>query len=251
MTKTKKRHKTIIVLAGTFFMIVGTYNAIVINYSSSVTSSDIKFVKRLDEMDGVIKPGRRMAAVKTWKKLNHHENLKSVEVQQQEAQVLIQAPPSVREDMSLNLVEVINPNKYQSGLALTQFSGSMTTINGTIESLTASLPNDETVSISFAEMSGNVFKYDMNNEIYSGMMFQVDQTSYMVTFTNGPLEGTRLKFLNSAKVEEEVQAFSDETGIETGSFSTEKQSPESMVDTSLEQAPQMQAQVFNFDNQSL
>jgi hypothetical protein len=67
------------------------------------------------------------------------------------------------------------------------------------------LPNGEGVSVSFSEMTGNVFEYDFEGELYSGMMYQVDQNSYMVTLTNGPLEGTRLKFSGEASLEEQQQ----------------------------------------------
>jgi hypothetical protein len=41
---------------------------------------------------------------------------------------------------------------------------------------------------------GNVFEYDLDGETLSGMIYQVDQTTYMVTLTNGAFEGTRMKF---------------------------------------------------------
>jgi len=262
MSLNKKRSKTMTALAVAIFTITGTYNAIVINSDSLITGSEVKFVKRLDEMYGVTKPGREYAAAKTWKKLSHEEVVQNVQIQQQQVQIVQEisvtdaspiegdVPAAVQEDLNLNLVEVINPNKYQTGLALNQFSGSMTTSNGTIESLSVSLPKDENVSVSFAEMNGNVFNYDMNGEVYSGMMFQVDQTSYMVTFTNGPLEGTRLKFLNSSQLQEQNEALAADTGIDTGSFGVESApAPESMLVNEVPTEQEMQAQGFNFDQQ--
>jgi hypothetical protein len=74
-----------------------------------------------------------------------------------------------------------------------------------IESLEVSLPGTEKLSVAFREMSGNVFDYDFGGELYSGMMYQVDTNSYVVTLTNGPLEGTRLKFDGAPSVEQ-IQA---------------------------------------------
>jgi len=45
-----------------------------------------------------------------------------------------------------------------------------------------------------------VFEYDINGEIYSGMMYQVDQKSYMVALTNSPLEGTRLRCSSACEI---------------------------------------------------
>ncbi len=111
------------------------------------------------------------------------------------------ATAAVKDDLNLNLMEVHNPKKWQNSTP-SQFSGTLSTSNGTIEALSVNLPDGEKVSVSFSEMSGNVFEYDYNGEFYSAMMYQVDQNSYMVTFSNGPLEGTRLKFNKEAEVDQ-------------------------------------------------
>src|SRR5690606_5377797 len=87
----------------------------------------------------------------------------------EEAPVEVIAEAAVKEDLNLSLTGVINPKKWQQGLNNTQFSGSLTTNQGVIETLEASLPNGEGVSVSFSEMTGNVFEYDLNGELYSGM----------------------------------------------------------------------------------
>jgi len=263
----KKKKRILTAFAIGVFTVTGTYNAVVINSESSITGSEVKFVKRLDELYGVTIPGRTYAATKkTWHKLNNQEVVKHAEVQQQqivqevrvadaaltEAKEVV--PAAVQEDLNMGLVEVINPNKWQAGLNSSQFSGSLTTSGGTIESLSISLPGDEGVSVSFAEMTGNVFEYDLNGEVYSGMLFQVDQTSYMVTLTNGPLEGTRLKFTNDDAIPltDGMVTADNIADVETGSFAAEALQPETMLDTSIEMTPEMQAsQGFNFDGQHL
>lgn len=194
------------------FMVTGTYNAIVINSESYV--SDVKFVKRLDELYGITKPARQVATSTAWQKLAPVEQTLPRPIMQRQ-----QAAPSssmdaastsepaissasVQEELSLNLTEVINPKKYQKGLTVSDFSGSLQTNNGVIEELNVSLPNGEGVSISFSEMAGNVFEYDLDGNLYSGMMYQVDSNAYMVTLTNGLLEGTRMRFSPEAQVEQ-------------------------------------------------
>jgi hypothetical protein len=189
-----------------FLVVTGTYNAIVINSESAINGSNVRFAKRLDEVYGVIVSKREVAASMQWQKLSmkqasvvRQQIAKADKVLQpdsvrEEAPVEAIAEAAVKEDLNLSLTGVINPKKWQQGLNNTQFSGSLSTNQGVIESLNASLPNGEGVSVSFSEMTGNVFEYDFNGELYSGMMYQESEQSYVVTLTNGPLEGTRLTF---------------------------------------------------------
>lgn len=201
-----------------FLVITGTYNAVVINSESSINGGDIKFAKRLDEVYGVVVSKREVAASISWQKLSikqaaiAKQKFKAdvqKEVQQMASansasdEVVTQA--AVQEELSLGLTEVINPKKWQQGLKNDQFSGNLITNNGVIEALSVALPNGEGLSVSFSEMTGNVFEYDFAGELYSGMMYQVDQTSYMVTLTNGPLEGTKLKFTAEPSFEQTQQ----------------------------------------------
>jgi hypothetical protein len=189
-----------------FLVVTGTYNAIVINSESAINGSNVRFAKRLDEVYGVIVSKREVAASMQWQKLSikqasvvRAQIAKADKVLQpnsvkDEAPVEVVAEAAVKEDLNLSLTGVINPKKWQQGLNNTQFSGSLETNQGVIESLNASLPNGEGVSVSFSEMTGNVFEYDFNGELYSGMMYQESEQAYVVTLTNGPLEGTRMTF---------------------------------------------------------
>lgn len=273
-----------------FFVIVGTYNAVVINSESSISGNDIKFVKRLDEMYGVTVPGRVVAASISWQKVKSAGTKREIPVVQTvsrsysapsapEVQPEEISQAAVQEELNLNLIEVINQKKYQAGLKSDQFSGSLITNNGVIESLTVSLPNGEGVSVMFSEMSGNVFEYDHDGEKYAGMMYQVDQNAYKVTFSNGPLEGTHLRFAAEISQEEKDQreASLAENNIEAGNFGQDQAheqdehakaydqnqnvdqpvenqqqeiSPDSVVDADQKiQQEGMQAQGFNFEQQ--
>lgn len=232
--------------------VVGTYNAVVINAESHL-GSEVSSVKRLDEIYGVFTPGRTVAADQTWKKLSPEQTKlqniseKVVEVASSKAPTTEQEA-AVTEELSLSLVEVINQTKWQNGLPKDQFNGSLSTNNGVIESLAVSLPNGESVSVSFSEMSGNVFEYDLNGELYSGMMYQVDQNAYMVTLTNGPLEGTRLRFSSVDPVVEQQdnQVKLAENNVEIGSFGSAQPAPEMMLENDQQSAQEIQA--FNFQN---
>ncbi len=259
------------------FVLTGTYNAVVINSESQLSGTDIKFVKRLDEVYGVTVAGREVAASVQWQKLSPSQILtkKSAIIQ---TVTKVDAAPSastesvpsaaVQEELTLSLVEVINQKKWQNGLPANQFNGSLSTNNGIIENLAVSLPNGEGVSVSFSEMTGNVFEYDLNGELYSGIMYQVDQNAYMVTLTNGPLEGTRLRFSSQSSADEQnqTQEALAENNIEVGNFGQEPEvspevqapeeqtvqaeelSPDQLVQNDLRmQEEAVQAQSFNLD----
>lgn len=215
----------------TLFVVTGTYNAVVINSESHLSGSDVKFVKRLDEIYGVTVQGREVAASVNWQKLAPAKVApKPKQIVQTVSKVAAAPEPSapvdeipaaaVQEELTLSLVEVINPKKWQKGLPSTHFVGSLMANNGVIEELSVALPNGEGVSVSFSEMTGNVFEYDLNGELYSGMMYQVDQHAYMVTLTNGPLEGTRLRFSsqNPAEEQQQIQDALAVNNVEVGNF---------------------------------
>lgn len=238
----KNKNKMIAFTVLGLFALTGTYNALVINADSHLNEEN-KFVKRLDEIHGVTIAGRQMAG--SWQKLAHVKMgpKKSEVVASKTNSPSINAPEvvptvsdivpeaAVQDSLSLNLVEVINPKKYQNGAPVNSFNGSLATNNGVIESLTVSLPGSENLSVAFSEMSGNVFEYDFNGEIYSGMMYQVDTNAYMVTLTNGPLEGTRLRFSaeSPAVEQQQTQERLAENNVEVGTFGQETQVVETEV----------------------
>jgi hypothetical protein len=261
----KKSKKKWIVIAMTgLFTVTGTYNALVMNSESHISGSDVKFVKRLDEIYGKTIYGREVAASVKWQKIAQSQikpklidNVPTFAVSNTQASSEVVETPqqvaTVQEELNMNLVEVINPNKYKKGLAEGSFNGSLSTNNGVIESLTVSLPNGEGLSISFSEMTGNVFEYDMNGELYSGMMYQVDQFAYMVTLTGGPLEGTRLRFATQSPEIEQVEvqnALAENNNLDVGAFENEQtiisdnqskiQAEETFPEQLLDQDKQMQ-----------
>lgn len=239
------------------FVLAGCYNAVVINSESHITSAEVKFLKRLDEVYGVTISGRKVAG--HWQKLNRPVIPSKIptQIENKIAASSVTAPAvdlapaeSVQEELNLSLVEVSNSKKWQNGLTANQFNGSLATNNGVIESLSVSLPNNEVLSVAFSELTGNVFEYDFNGEIYSGMMYQVDQHSYMVTLTNGPLGGTKLRF-SAQGAQEAQQEFLAENNVEAGSLGNNAQAQESSEQLAqadqLMQQEAVEAQSFNME----
>lgn len=255
--KLNKKNKTIALATFGLFVLVGCYNALVINSESHLTGSDAKFVKRLDEVYGVTVEGRKIAAENTWQKLAPSKIAPSKASAAVVAAAKTESAPVptaaeviesavVQESLSLTLVEVINPKKWAQGLMNSQFSGNLASNEGVIESLSVSLPNGEGLTVSFSEMTGNVFEYTMNGENYSGMMYQVDQHAYMVTLTNGPLEGTRLRFSTETPAVEQQQVqerLADNNNMEIGTFG--EATSEEAFDASAQQEGMQAAQGFN------
>ena len=258
----KSNLKLYTLLISLFFVVVGIYNSVVINSKSEMTDSELRFVKRLDEVYGVTVPGRKVATASDWQKISTKPEV-SVSKNESEVSVVQKINPpeisesvtenpqdsAVLEELNLSLVEVINPKKWQNGLNNSQFNGSLLTNNGVIEGLNVSLPNGEGLSVSFSELTGNVFEYDIDGELFSGMMYQVDQSAYMVTLTNGPLEGTRLRFSAVQTDQDQIQndQLLSENNIDVGSFGTQEQvlQEEVVIQDKTIQNEAVEAQGFN------
>lgn len=254
----KGQNKKIAFIALGFFAIVGAYNAVVINSDSHLSDNEMKFAKRLDEVLGVTVEGRKVASTTKWQKLTPSKVLveKAIEKAVNEAPVVAEAPAfeeltpaaAVKENLNLTLVEVINPKLWEKGLNNTQFSGAIATNEGVIETLDVALPG-ASFSASFSEMTGNVFEYEMNGEAFSGMMYQVDQNAYMVTLTNGPLEGTRFRFSTETPREEQARTeeLLAEQNIEINTFGQEPVESYDNVEAQQELASGNNAQPMGFN----
>lgn len=235
----QSKKKAFTFLAVTALVISGTYNSVMVNSDSFMNEQDVRFVKRLDEVYGVVKVGRQFASTKPqWVKLSNKQvtevaknlvpapapKFQVAQASAPSAPAPVETAAAVQEELDLNLVEITNPKKYQGVIPASMFSGNLVAADGRIESLSVSLPNGEGLSINATEMVGNVFEYDLDGETLSGMIYQVDQTTYMVTLTNGAFEGTRMKFSSGAapvQFEQEVapaQEFVAGTDVPVGQF---------------------------------
>ena len=191
MKQTNKKYILTTMLS--IFGFIGFYNAMVINSQSNLADADVKFVKRLDEVYGVVTPGRHVASAVEWSKIpNKISHIKAQSLEKTEL-TETNSTAAIQAELRLNLIEVINPIKWEKGLTREQFSGNLATTNGVIESFNLNIES-ENFSFDTIEMAGNIFEYDIEGEKLTGVIYQVDQHSFMVTLTNGPLEGTRLRF---------------------------------------------------------
>lgn len=221
--------RSILSFMGFGFIILGVYNSVVINSDSFMDVQNVKFVKRLDEINGITTKGRQLAHAGDWVKLKAAPKNKinlpkqdSVKVSASSSRKEIiessnkevtEPQAAIQEDLSLELVEVFNAKKYQQAPKAGEFTGTLATTDGVIDSISVSLPNNEAISISFAQLVGNVFEYDYEGQLLSGMLYQMDKTSYMVTLTNGQFEGTRLKFQSRG---ESVENYGNENADSLG-----------------------------------
>ena len=247
--------KNITFIFATFVTVVGVYNALVINSHSEVAEGH--FYKRADEMTGKFTAGRNTASV-VWKKLGPAP----VQAQAQkpaafaasvaaDSSVQDEKEAAIKDDLKLSLVEVVNPNKYKNGLPQTAFTGNVTVTNGVIDSLNVNLPGVDTLEVSFSELNGNVFSYEYSGSTFSGMMYQVDQMTYMVTLTNGPLEGTRLRFAGELSQEQQQteQALAQNHNVAVGSFGNTSELHDAVEGLDTPVQKNIQAQGFNMDAQ--
>ena len=247
----KNQKKTYALLTAAFIAIVGSYNALMIHSDSNLGVSDTTNIKRLDEVFGIVKVGRNLAVATDWRKIPASENklniVKAQPVTQEVSQDIQDNQAAVEATLNMGLVEVMNPKKWQNGVKATEFSGSIATNNGIIESLKASLPDGLNVDIAFSEMTGNTFEYDLNGEVFSGLMYQVDQNSYMITLTNGPLEGTRLRFEGHESTASSENFLAENHNVEIGEFGPDT-GTEPEISHQTETPTTETAQTFDFSN---
>ncbi len=198
-----RRQRSLSVLAFILFMGIGSYNAVVIN-SQSDLGSDIRFVKRLDELYGVTVPGRLTASMPKWSKVKVQRvaapEMNKLVVQEvstvqavAEPSVAVEEPgaaAAVKAKLTANVVEVVNPTLWQQGLPANVLEGSLSTEDGKL-SVDVAIPNGEIISASDIDMSGNTFQYGDN---LNGTIYQEDPTTYAIRLVDGPYAGTLMKF---------------------------------------------------------
>lgn len=211
--------------AAFIFTVVGTYNSVVIESKSVLDQTHASLVKRLDH-EGINRPARMVASTVKWQKIRPIAPQKQVarieqKIESAPAQESVAVEAVVSENLNLVLVEVINPEKFKEGLATSDFSGMLTTNGGQIETLEVALPEGLGVSVNYSEISGNVFEYEDGGEVQSGMLYQVDQNAYMVSFTAGAMAGTRLRFQSTEQIEESASVEQETQVADVGQFGQE------------------------------
>lgn len=148
------------------------------------TNKESKPIRQVPSITTIAYQEPQKPTVKTFKQIEKVTEQPAPEDQLEE--------PRISElDLSLELVEVIPPSNRE---ALNIYGGELRVSGYSIDYLILNM--DDHFEISFASLNGNTFEYQVNGETYSGMLYQVDQDSYMVTLTNGLLEAYRLRFIS-------------------------------------------------------
>ncbi|MEX0799282.1 MAG: hypothetical protein WEB87_05675 [Bacteriovoracaceae bacterium] len=239
-------------LTGFVALAMGGYNSMIMQNDTFMSAStDIKFVKRLDEINGKVVIGRAAASTREWKSLSQSKKEdkkeKRVEVavnsniQKQEAapaapeEVKNIPEPAIKGDLDLSLTNVF----YKKPLKQGEFSGSARTVDGVIEEIFVNLPDGNVIEINTRErMMGNVFQYEdfETREIKSAMFYEVKQGVYMITLSNdSKYAGVRMEFQagNGAEV-----AYGDDYYQETRGWGANNQNHNNQLANEAEYAPE-------------
>ena len=112
-----------------------------------------------------------------------------------------EAPAYIQDDISLNLIEYYNPNKFSTILKVgdnsSPVNGVLEAANGVVEKIDITLPDGESLFVEYGEMKENRFTYTVHGEKLRGIIYKVDAKTYMVSLDEGPHAGTRMKFADS------------------------------------------------------
>lgn len=207
--------------------LTGIYNSLQLSPSSYDQNLGIKFVKRLDEMQGRVVVGRMAASLQKWSPLDDTQKKvpsiqalrkkvlktpkKSVVAQEKvevadNSDTRIIPEPAISEELNLELTQVF----HKKPLDKKSFNGYAQTYDGYIQKLVVTLPNGKTINIDTRErMIGNVFQYEdtQTGEPKSGLMYEVKKgEQYMVTLTDdSAYAGLRLGFKTNENSELKYQ----------------------------------------------
>ena len=253
----------IILIFGAGFLFHSSLVTFQSNDDSFMAESPVKFLKRLDELNGEVVETRRVASISlnflgSEKRLapNPHKvdfkkrSVKTASVSNQvkttqaapvrfEKKSQVQAPgqssevasetaiiePTIKENLVLTLTNIFYKKSLEG-----EFYGEAITSNGVLEAVHVELPDGNTIEINTHEqMTGNVFRYEdpETRDVKSGMMYKVKDNEYIITLTNlSKYPGIRLtmKTLDDKRVAEVPEAYELET--EEENFSAQNQDSE-------------------------
>lgn len=215
-------------IVGVLFFI-GGLNSLSLYNDSFMDQMAPKF-KRLDEISDVYVVGRSVGAVGDWEAIGDGENVtpkqpevisKKEQINEQETEA--KTPPMVDGIVNLKLVEVFNAKKFSGSLAVTDFSGNIEISGSTIDTMSLRLPDMEPIEVYHAPVVNNkVFNYEVDYEKFSGVIFESEDSTFVVSFVNGPMRGTRLKFAKEFPKSEKQAIGDSREDIASGAGSIEQ-----------------------------
>lgn len=181
------------------FFAMGVYNSALVNSDSFMQISDIKFVKRLDEMQGKVEFGRMAASHGEWQSLQGIQVPEVAPAPIKKQTTLLKKkneikrvannkskvlpPPAIDADLEMTVSNVF----FKGPIDASKVSGSAKSIDGFIEEIYIVLPDNKVIDIQTVDrMVGNVFQYEdsVTREVKSGMFYEIKKGTYMVTLTN-------------------------------------------------------------------
>lgn len=217
MKSYKKAASWTLLVGGLTFFVWGSMNSQVLNKSAFMQNKyNIKFAKRLDEMNGELVSGRMAASLDSskWSKISTKSIKKTVEKlakPTKEVAAVVETPvadPAITGELDLTLAGGLynkKPLKDKSA-----FYGNARVANGVIEEIRVGLPGGVELEIhtSNERLNGNVFTYEDagTGELRSGLLYKVKEGVYMVTLTNDSIyPGLRLEFKTDAVIEQSFE----------------------------------------------
>lgn len=197
---------SILVLA-TAVLLNGFFNSSEME-NKALATLDAQSIKRIDELNGDFQRGERRFIEVEAPKAEKVEEVIVVEVEKTEVKKEVKrvireyklTEPAIRNDVDLQLVEYYNPNGAGKVLYQDQIEGQLVVRSGEITDLSFSLDEDSQVRLDSDEFKGNNFSYYAEGERFEGQVYPISRTSYMLTLTNGPHSGVRMKFQDPSSI---------------------------------------------------
>lgn len=218
------------VFMGILFIMLGTFNSIVVDKNAFLKNDyNITFAKRLDDMTGEVRVGRRAASISPWSVQNTNEKFnnkilkKSISKTSKISTSLKESSNTMKEIvkkedkpaiMTTGLLELTGGLFNKKPLLKGQdYYGRASVVDGIIEKLDVTMPGGENFTVNFnKKMAGNVFQYEDSEtrEMRSGLMYELkSKGKFMVTLTDDTnFAGMRLEFSPVTEVTEEKLAAS-------------------------------------------
>lgn len=239
------------------FVVLGGFNSIYTDQTAFMENDfDIKFAKRIDEMNGEVTVGRLAASLRPWKdsvkkidmnKVNAQASSLDVYVVGKEVKAQVAAvqdsfvpEPAVKDNLVLELTGGLY-DKASINIG-NNISGAAETVDGVIQNVKINLPGGEVFTIDTRErMVGNVFEFEdsQTRELRSGLFYKVKANTYMITITDdSKYAGLRLEFKAESKGEREENF--GQAGYDQELAAIEKEEKENQAEQQKEESNESQ-----------
>lgn len=221
-------------IAFSIFLISGIYNTFIVDFSVDTDSFNAyKFSIKNTKYKKIVSYAstrKRSLARANYSKKRKVIVKKATENSRQEISPVNQRA-HIQDEIDLVLKEFFNPKLYKKVLSSNDAEGSLRAKDGIIESFEIALPNGEQVTGQFSEMNGNVFTYDHEGVMFSGLIYQSGNNAYSVSLVNGPLKGSKMKFVTAESLEKDYgRSLSNEKTYEELAKEDEKQEKDLELD---------------------